>query len=88
MEKAIAFGVPEERIRHLPYPIAAEDEAVAAPASDRASGSGYFLFAGRLAPEQGLRTLLAAAALAPRIRIEIAGDGPLRDEVAARGVSP
>jgi glycosyltransferase involved in cell wall biosynthesis len=35
-------------------------------------------FAGRLVPEKGLETLLRAAASLPRVRVEIAGGGPLR----------
>ncbi len=76
-EKAVAFGIPEERLRHLPYPIPLPTDAVE---SER---GGYFLYAGRLTAEKGLRTLLAAAERAPGVRIEIAGDGELRDEVAA-----
>ncbi len=77
-EKAAEFGVPEERLRHLPYPIPLPKDA-GEPARD-----GYFLFAGRLTAEKGLRTLLAAAERVPSVRIEIAGEGDLQSEVAAR----
>lgn len=44
---------------------------------------GYALFAGRLAPEKGIRTLLAAwERLGPRIPLKVAGDGPLAGQVA------
>jgi glycosyltransferase involved in cell wall biosynthesis len=88
MEKVIAFGVPAERVRHVPYPVASDepvDEAAAEPS--RVPAKPLLLYAGRLAPEKGLRTLLEAAARAPRIAIQIAGEGPLRGEVAARAAS-
>jgi glycosyltransferase involved in cell wall biosynthesis len=44
---------------------------------------GYALFVGRLSPEKGVRTLLAAwERLGPGIPLKIAGDGPLAREVA------
>jgi len=49
-------------------------------------GSGdYALFAGRLAEEKGLHTLLDAwKRLGPDVPLHIAGDGPLRDALAHR----
>jgi glycosyltransferase involved in cell wall biosynthesis len=48
-------------------------------------------FLGRLVPQKGLRYLLEAASLAlgenERLRFVIAGDGPLRDEVARGGAN-
>lgn len=44
-------------------------------------------YAGRLAPEKNIRAVLEAARALPHIRFIIAGDGPLRDEVAARAQS-
>jgi glycosyltransferase involved in cell wall biosynthesis len=37
-------------------------------------------FAGRLAAEKNIKTILEAAAALPRLRFELAGDGPLRAE--------
>jgi len=46
-------------------------------------GGGYALFVGRLAPEKGTGTMLAAwERLGTRIPLKIVGDGPLRDRVA------
>jgi glycosyltransferase involved in cell wall biosynthesis len=42
----------------------------------------YFLFAGRLAPEKGVRTLVAAA-LAADVPLRVAGTGPLEAELRA-----
>jgi glycosyltransferase involved in cell wall biosynthesis len=45
-------------------------------------GGGYALFVGRLAPEKGTGTMLAAwERLGTRIPLKIVGDGPLRDQV-------
>jgi glycosyltransferase involved in cell wall biosynthesis len=48
-----------------------------APRPDRPDG-GYALFAGRLAPEKGLDTLLEAAARVRHLPVKIAGEGPER----------
>jgi len=45
------------------------------------SDEGYALFAGRLAEEKGLRTLIRAKALLGQGELVIAGDGPLREEL-------
>lgn len=42
------------------------------------------LFAGRLAPEKNIETLLDAAEALPDIQFTIAGEGPLRDQVEER----
>ena len=45
-------------------------------------GGGYALFVGRLAPEKGTGTMLAAwDRLGTRIPLKIVGDGPMRDRV-------
>jgi glycosyltransferase involved in cell wall biosynthesis len=44
---------------------------------------GYAIFVGRLSPEKGVRTLLAAASLAPEVPLVVAGEGPLAAEVRA-----
>ncbi|MFO1536892.1 MAG: glycosyltransferase family 4 protein [Actinomycetota bacterium] len=74
-----AWGLPPERIRVKPNP-------VVDPGPPPPLGEG-FCFAGRLAEEKGIRLLLdawAASGLDGRLPLRIAGDGPLRDEVAAR----
>ena len=72
-------GLPPERIRTihngLPLP-AARDEQPA-----------YALYAGRLAPEKGIETLLEAARLAPEVPLVVAGDGPLASTVRFAGGS-
>jgi glycosyltransferase involved in cell wall biosynthesis len=48
------------------------------PAAQRDAG---VLFAGRLAPEKGIRVLLEAAALLPSEKFTVVGSGPLESEV-------
>jgi glycosyltransferase involved in cell wall biosynthesis len=50
------------------------------PLPERRSGAGFTIgYAGRLAPEKGLDTLVAAIRrLAPPVELLVAGDGPLR----------
>jgi glycosyltransferase involved in cell wall biosynthesis len=69
---------------------AARDAAAAraTPAAQREPGSRTVLFLGRLVPIKGVAVLLEAAArLAPTcgpVRVIVAGDGPLRVELAAQ----
>lgn len=82
-DKFLANGYAEERLVHLPlfldldrWSVAGEDgrrDQVVSPALPR----DYALFVGRLSPEKGIRTLLAAAAQAPEVPLLIAGEGPL-----------
>lgn len=49
-----------------------------------AQSDGYALFLGRLSPEKGIGTLLAAwEKLSPGMTLKVVGDGPLRDIVVA-----
>ena len=70
-EKFIAAGLPGRKIVVKPHFVH--------PDPGVGSGEGnYVLFVGRLSPEKGISTLLAAArALGPSITVKIAGDGPM-----------
>jgi len=68
-------GIPASQLTVLPYMIRLEDYE---PEPDR---DDYILYAGRLAPEKGLFTLLKAIERLPEIPLKIAGDGPLMDEL-------
>ena len=66
-------GVYPDRLHVLRHPV-----DVDAMAAKQAPGGGV-LFAGRLAPEKGVDTLIEAAAmLPPEITVDVAGDGPSR----------
>lgn len=76
-EKLIAGGLPGEHI--VVKPNFVEDAA----RPGRGSG-GYALFVGRLTPEKGIGTLLAAwRQLGGALPLKIVGEGPLESEVAA-----
>ncbi|MCJ2105198.1 glycosyltransferase family 4 protein [Methylobacterium sp. E-041] len=68
-DKLVAWGWDPARIAHVPNCI---DAARFAPCAHEGD---YFAYAGRLAPEKGLATLVRAAALSGR-RVVIAGTGP------------
>ncbi len=73
-QKFVEAGFPEARIMVKPNFVS--DSGGPGP------GGGEFVFVGRLTPEKGVRTLLAAMALtkAP-VSLAIVGDGPLESEV-------
>jgi len=70
-------GAPETSLRHVPLFIDLDRFARCASAED------YFVYAGRLVPEKGLRTLLTAMRELPDTRLILVGDGPARDELEA-----
>ncbi len=73
-------GFPKDRIVVKPNSVDFE-RIPPIPVSDRS----YALFAGRLSDEKGVHTLLDGwKQLTTTIPLRIAGDGPLRDEIARR----
>ncbi len=81
--KLAARGFAAERLVHLPLFVDPQ-RLGAAPTSAGAGsgpGAGGVLFVGRLSPEKGVRTLLAAAEMARDVPLTIAGEGPLAGEV-------
>jgi glycosyltransferase involved in cell wall biosynthesis len=75
-QQFIDAGFQRERIVVRPNFLASD------PGPGRGSGE-YAMFAGRLSPEKGIQTLLDAwSQMAEPLELKIAGDGPLRDEVA------
>jgi glycosyltransferase involved in cell wall biosynthesis len=75
-EKLIRGGLPAEKIFVKPNFVYPD------PGLGQGLG-GYALFAGRLAPEKGINTLLAAwERLEEPISLKIVGDGPLAQDVA------
>lgn len=82
-DKFVAGGLPAAKIVVKPNFVDPD------PGPGRGEG-GYALFVGRLAPEKGTGTMLAAwDRLGARIPLKIVGDGPLKDQVvrAAAGQS-
>jgi glycosyltransferase involved in cell wall biosynthesis len=74
LEKLVEWGWPRERLVHIPNFF---DPALWKP--DFRAGQ-YFLYAGRLAPEKGLRTLIRASALSG-CPTRVVGWGTLREEL-------
>jgi glycosyltransferase involved in cell wall biosynthesis len=73
--KLVAVGLPGPRIRIVPN-FLVEDPGAGT------GGGGYAMFAGRLAADKGIETLLRAwSELSPPVRLKIAGDGPLAETV-------
>jgi glycosyltransferase involved in cell wall biosynthesis len=68
-------GVPAGRIAHLEPGLDLETFACA-PA-----GGGGILYVGRLAREKGIDVLLRALAKLPRLRLSLAGEGPMRRDL-------
>jgi glycosyltransferase involved in cell wall biosynthesis len=74
-QRFVQGGLPEEKIVVKPN-FVEPDPGLSATRED------YVLFAGRLAPEKGVDTLLAAwRQLGAPVRLRIAGDGPLAGRV-------
>ena len=69
IEKLVEWGWPREKMVYVPNFI-----DISHLSTDWSDG-GYFLFAGRLAPEKGIATLIRAAAKAGQ-KLVIAGTGP------------
>jgi glycosyltransferase involved in cell wall biosynthesis len=80
----IEAGLPAEKIVVKPNFVYSDstDGELQSPAANHESPEGHALFVGRLSPEKGLRTLLAAwRRLGNRIPLHVVGDGPLRTEL-------
>ncbi len=78
LEKLAEWGWPRENMVHIANFVDVTNLSVHRQESD------YFAFAGRLAPEKGLTTLIRAVALSKQ-RLVIAGTGP--EEQALRGLA-
>jgi len=77
-EKLIANGIPPEKIAVRPNTLSLEIQP--------GDGSGNFaLFVGRLSPEKGIETLMAAwEGMEDSYRLILIGDGELREDVEER----
>lgn len=79
MDKFIERGFPQDKIRHLPYVLPAEVFHY------RDANEGYLLFLGKLEPLKGIRVLLQACRLMPKVKVILAGrvEEPLASELPA-----
>jgi glycosyltransferase involved in cell wall biosynthesis len=76
--KLLRAGFREDQIAVVPNPA-----YVLETAADPSAGE-YVAFAGRISPEKGIDTLLAAAAQMPDVAFKVAGDGPVFSEMKAK----
>jgi glycosyltransferase involved in cell wall biosynthesis len=86
LETVASFGVPRERLLHLPYFVPLERYRPS-PVPGRSTGEPVTgVFVGRLSREKGVATLVDAMAALPagRVRMNILGEGPLREELEAK----
>ena len=77
-DKMVEAGVYPDRMRHIPHFV---DHDGVAPATGPGTGVA---FGGRLSPEKGVDTLIDAVGLDKRLRLRVAGDGPIRAELEER----
>jgi glycosyltransferase involved in cell wall biosynthesis len=78
-EMLVRSGIPRDSVHVIPNGVPVTEPRQSGPARD------YVLFVGRLAPEKGIRTLLAASSKVPEIPFAFAGDGPLAEQVRSVG---
>lgn len=79
VESVRALGAPRVDVMGTPL----EQAFLAAPAPAPPTGLGQVCFAGRLAAEKNVDSVIAAAGRWPDLRFVIAGDGPMRRTVEA-----
>jgi glycosyltransferase involved in cell wall biosynthesis len=76
-EIAARGGIPRERVHIKPNCLEPDP-------GPRDGWADFALYAGRLSPEKGVRTLIRAwLKVGPEIPLKVAGDGPLRGELEA-----
>ncbi|WP_448811684.1 glycosyltransferase [Agromyces bauzanensis] len=81
--RVIPLGIDEQRFTPSP----AGRGGAPAPSRDLGPAPVTVGFLGRLVPEKGVLVLLDAAARDPRIRLRIAGSGPLTPELGGRAAA-
>ena len=79
---AVARDMGAGRVQLMGTPI--DRQFLQEPVTPPANGLRRILFAGRLAAEKNVHSVIAAAQELPDIQFLIAGDGPLRDLIIAR----
>ncbi len=79
VELALSLGAKRAEVMGTLLPVTSLNKAVSPPRDDLS----HVVFAGRLAPEKRVQWIIDAAEALPDIRFTLAGDGPLKDDVAA-----
>lgn len=91
LEKFAEFGVPREKMMHLPYPIDVREKRRDSSLTARNDSEKYHILAyGRLSGEKGFDILIRAMKNI-NARLDIIGDGPIRNKleelILSEGVS-
>jgi glycosyltransferase involved in cell wall biosynthesis len=83
-KKMIEYGFSPKRVVHIPNFIDSSRFRVSL------NNKGYILYSGRLSYEKGIGTLIKAISLCDNVKLLIAGDGPLKVELAtmAKNLAP
>lgn len=71
-DKLVEFGIDANKITVVPHGLDVDVRDCSS------THDGYILFAGRLAAEKGIMTLIRAVEACPEIKLVVAGDGPLK----------
>lgn len=79
VELAKTLGAKRAEVMGTLLPVASIKKPISAPSGNLK----HVIFAGRLAPEKRVDTVIEAAEAMPQIQFTLAGDGPLRAEVEA-----
>jgi glycosyltransferase involved in cell wall biosynthesis len=81
LEKVASFGIPREKLVHLPYLVHGDRYRPGGADRERAC-----VYVGRLSREKGIATLIEAMSLMPDngLRLWILGEGPIREALEAR----
>ncbi|MEZ4649176.1 MAG: glycosyltransferase family 4 protein [Candidatus Eisenbacteria bacterium] len=81
LEKVASFGIPREKLVHLPYLVHADRYLPGGAEREKAC-----VYVGRLSREKGIATLIEAMAKLPddRLKLWILGEGPVRGVLEAR----
>lgn len=84
LEKVASFGVPREKLVHLPYLVHADRYVPGRGERERAC-----VYVGRLSREKGIATLIEAMGRMPDngLRLWILGEGPIRGQLEARAAA-
>jgi glycosyltransferase involved in cell wall biosynthesis len=86
LDKVASFGVPAERLFHLPYFLPLQRYRPAPMPASVAGEPMRAVYVGRLSREKGIATLVSAVAMLPSrtLQLDILGEGPLREELEAK----
>lgn len=86
LEKVAEFGIPRQRLIHLPYFLPLERYRAATAPAVAGPGGLRCVYIGRLSREKGIGTLITAVSQLPpgRLTLQVLGEGPLEADLRAQ----